>query len=77
MEQLQADEAATDGEERFVDVGEAFVADAKAAVLVQPGDCSLDDPAMGAEPGSVRFPRPSDLRLDIASAELPAALTGM
>jgi len=32
-----------------VDVGAAFVADAQAAVLVQPGDRALDDPALFAQ----------------------------
>ena len=38
-----------------MDVVAAFVADAEAAVLVQPGDCALDDPALFAEPGAVRL----------------------
>jgi len=49
-----ADEAAGDGEEGFVDVGAAFVAQAQAAVLVEPGDGAFDDPALSAEAGAVR-----------------------
>jgi hypothetical protein len=37
-------------EERLVDVSASFVADAQAAVLVQPADRALDDPALLAEP---------------------------
>jgi hypothetical protein len=44
------DEAAGEGEEGFVDVGAAFVADAEAAVLVQPCEGAFDDPALAAEP---------------------------
>jgi len=36
-------------EKRFVDVGAAFIADAQAAVLVQPTDRALDDPALFAD----------------------------
>ena len=44
-----ADEGAADGEEGFVDVGASVVAAVQAAVLVQPGDRSLDHPAFFAE----------------------------
>jgi hypothetical protein len=44
-----ADQAAGKGEEGFVDVGAAFVADAQAPVLMQPGQGALDDPALAAE----------------------------
>jgi hypothetical protein len=44
------DEAAGEGEEGFVDVGAALVADAEAAVLVQPCEGAFDDPALAAEP---------------------------
>lgn len=36
-----------------MDVGAAFVADAEASVLVEPGDRALDDPAFFAQAGSV------------------------
>ena len=57
-----------------MDVVASLVADAQTAVLVQPGDRALDDPALLAEPGTVSALRPSDLRLDAAATELPAAL---
>ena len=74
MEQLEADQGAADCEEGFVDVVAAFVADAEAPVLVQPGDRALDDPALLAEPGAVPGLRPGDLRLNVAAAQLDAAL---
>jgi hypothetical protein len=40
----EADQAASDVEERFVNVGAALVADTEAPVLMQPGDRTLDDP---------------------------------
>jgi hypothetical protein len=46
-----ADEAAGEAEEGFVDVGSALVADAEASVLVEPGEGAFDDPALGAEAG--------------------------
>ena len=49
VELFEADEAAGDREEGFVDVGASLVADAEAAVLVEPGDRALDDPALLAE----------------------------
>jgi hypothetical protein len=33
-----------------VDVGSAFVAEAEAPVLMQPGECAFDDPAFATEP---------------------------
>lgn len=44
-----ADEATGEGKEGFMDVGAAFVADAQATVLMQPGESALDDPAFPAE----------------------------
>jgi hypothetical protein len=49
LKELEADEAAADREERFVDVVAAFVADAQPSVLVQPSKGALDDPALRAE----------------------------
>jgi hypothetical protein len=74
VEELEADQAAADGEEGFVDVGGAFVADAEAAVLMQPRDRSLDDPASAAEPGSVRPLRLGDFRLDVPAAQFALSL---
>jgi hypothetical protein len=70
VEELEADQAAADREECFVDVVSAFVADAQASVLVQPGDRALDDPALLAESGAVRCFGGGDPRLDAAAAEL-------
>jgi len=74
LQKLEADEAAADRKEGFVDVVSAFVADAEAPVLVQPGDGALDDPALLAEPGTVRALRPGDLRLNAAAVQLAAAV---
>jgi hypothetical protein len=60
-----------------VDVGAAFVADAQAAVLVQPGDRALDDPALLAEPGAVWLLRPRDRGADPAGAQLAAVAAGV
>jgi hypothetical protein len=53
LEGAEADEAAGDGDEGFVDVGASFVADAESAVLVEPGEGAFDDPALAAEAGAV------------------------
>lgn len=53
MEGSEADEAAGDRDECFVDVCSAFVAEAQAAVLVEPGEGAFDDPALAADPGAV------------------------
>jgi hypothetical protein len=73
-EEFEADEAAGDLEEGLVDVGAAFVADAEAAVLMEPADRALDDPSLFAQAGAVRCPLPGDLGGDPSGAELPAAL---
>lgn len=65
-----ADQAAGDREECFVDVGAAFVAESQAAVLVEPGDRSFDDPALPAEPGAVVGLQAGDLGFDAALVEL-------
>jgi hypothetical protein len=49
LELFEADQAARDREEGFVDVGATLVADAEAAVLVEPGDRAFDDPTLSAE----------------------------
>jgi len=43
---LPADEAASEGEERFVDVVAAVSADQEAAAVVEPGEGALNDPAL-------------------------------
>ena len=52
-----------------MDVGVAFVADAEAPVLVEPGEGALDDPALPAESGSVLGSTFGDARSDPAGAE--------
>jgi hypothetical protein len=47
-----ADEAAAEGEEGFVDVGSAVVADEQSFELAQPGEGALDDARMTAESDS-------------------------
>ena len=64
-----ADQAAGDGEECFVDVGAAFVAQSESSVLVEPGDGAFDDPALAAEPGAVAGLEAGDLRFDAALLE--------
>ena len=54
MEGSEADQAAGEGDECFVDVGSAFVAEAESAVLVEPGEGAFDDPALAADAGAVR-----------------------
>ena len=71
-EGFEADEAAADFEERFVDVVAAFVADAEPAVLVQPGERALDDPALAAEPGAVRTLGLGDPGTDASGAQCAA-----
>jgi hypothetical protein len=67
-----ADETAAEGEECFVDVAAALVADEQPFELVQPGEGALDDPAVAAEAGAVFGMAAGDLRCDAASAELTA-----
>ena len=55
-------------EERFVDVGAAFVAESYAPVLVEPGEGALDDPAFAAEVGSVLGVAFGDERSDPSGA---------
>ena len=55
MPRLEADQAAADREEGFVDVVATFLADAEMPILVQPGDRPLDDPSLLAEPGAALF----------------------
>jgi hypothetical protein len=68
-----ADEAAADGEERFVDVAAAVVADEQPFELVEPGEGAFDDPAVAAEPGAVFGLATGDLGCDAAPAKLAAA----
>jgi hypothetical protein len=74
VEEFEADEAAADREEGFVDVVAALLADPQPPVLVHPGDRALDEPSLLAEPGAVRALGSGDLCLDVAAAQLAAAL---
>jgi hypothetical protein len=74
LQSPEADEAAGEGEERFVDFVAAVVADEESRVVVEPGECALDDPANAAESGAVVGLAPSDLGLDASSAELTPVL---
>ncbi len=60
-----------------MDVGAAFVADTEAAVLVQPGDRALDDPALLAEAGAVCLLRLRDRGTDPAGPQLLAVAAGV
>ena len=66
------DEAAGEFEERFVDVGSAFPADAQASEAVQPGEGALDHPPVGAQSGAVTGAAAGDGRHDAAVADLVA-----
>jgi hypothetical protein len=79
LEVVVADERAPEGEEGLVDVGAAVVATCEPAVVVQPGEGALDDPALGADAGAVHRgrlggPALGDARLDPPSLELQAML---
>ena len=56
-----ADKAAAEGEEGFVDVAAAVVADEQPLEVVQPGEGALDNPAVATEAGAVRGLAASDL----------------
>jgi hypothetical protein len=68
----EADEAAADGEEGFVDFVAAVVADEEPLEVVEPGEGALDDPAGAAEPGAMLGLAACDLRLDPTVSELAA-----
>jgi hypothetical protein len=70
----EADEAAGECEERFVDLVAAVVADEQSLVVVQPGEGALNDPAHSPESGAVLGLAASDLRVDVAGTELAPVL---
>jgi hypothetical protein len=76
LEPPEADEAAAECEERFVDFV-AVVADEQPFEVVEPGEGALDDPACAAESGPVPEVAVGDLRLDAAVAELIAERVGV
>ena len=59
-----ADQAAAEGEECFVDVGAAFVADKQSFHPVQPSEGAFDDPAVAAQTGAVLGLAARDDRFD-------------
>jgi hypothetical protein len=74
---VPADEAAGEGEETFVDVGAAVVADEEASASVEPGEGAFDDPAVLSEAGAVLGLAAGDLGLDAAFAQLLAMPLGV
>jgi len=54
-----------------VDIGTALIASSESAVLVEPGECSLDDPADDAQSGAVWRSPFRNVGLDAARAKLP------
>src|SRR5215212_6196663 len=72
FEEALADERAGQVHEGLVQFGAALPADAQAAVLVQPGEGSLDDPAHSPEARAVLGGAAGDDRLDAAGPQLAA-----
>ena len=70
LESPEADEAAGEGEECFVDLVAAVVADEQSLELVEPGEGAFDDPAVAAEPGAMVGASAGDFGCDAAAAEL-------
>ena len=68
----EADEAAGEGEECFVDFVAAVVADEQPFELVEPGEGALDDPAGTAEAGAVLALAAGDLWSDPTLAKVTA-----
>ena len=73
----EANEAAAEREEGFVDLGAAVVADQESFELVQPGEGAFDDPAVAAETGTVLAVTVGDLDGDPAFAQLGSPLAGV
>ena len=76
LEPPEADEAAGKGEERFVDLVAAVIADEQSLELVQPREGAFD-PAVAAEPGAVIGAAASDFGCDAAPAELAPMAPGV
>jgi len=70
----KADEAAAEGEHRFVHVGSAFVADEQPFELVEVGEGAFDDPAQDSEPGAVLGLAAGDHGCDAEGPHEPAVL---
>jgi hypothetical protein len=69
-----ADEATGEGKEGFVDVGAPVGTDEQAAVVVEPGEGALNNPAVATQPGAVLDLTPGDEPLDAALPEETAVL---
>ena len=72
LESPEADEAASECEERFVDLGAAVVADEESFELVEPGEGSFDDPPVAAKSGAVCRLTSGYLGFDAARLECSA-----
>jgi hypothetical protein len=66
------DQAASQLEERFVDVGSAFPADAKSSEAVQPGEGAFNYASVGAQSAAVPGTAAGNGRHDAADADLIA-----
>src|SRR5512143_4304125 len=67
-----ADQGAGQLEQGEVAVGAVCVAGAEPLESVQPGEATLDHPALAAQPGAVGSPAAGDPRRDATAAELAA-----
>src|SRR4051794_34733676 len=65
----QTDEGTANMEERLVDVRPALVADGQTAIITQPGQAALHDPAVAAQAGATLHTLPCDADLDTAFAQ--------
>jgi hypothetical protein len=74
LEPPEADEAAAEGEESFVDLGATVVTDEQPLEVVKPGEGALDDPAEAAEAGAVLGEAAGDHGLDPTRPHQPAVL---
>jgi hypothetical protein len=74
VEASEADEAAAECEEGFVDLG-AVVANKQPLEVAQPGEGALDNPASAPEAGAVLGLATSDLRCDPVTTETRAGLS--
>lgn len=72
-----ADERGGEGEHGVVDVGAAGVSAGEVAVVVQPGNGALDDPAVASEAGAVLGSATGDHRCDPAGADLGTVGSGV
>ena len=74
MQPPEADEAAGESEECFVDLVAPVVADEESLVVVEPGEGALDNPADTSQSGAVFGLAAGDLGFDPAGAELAPVL---